>query len=315
MTSQKRWGAFSIHLVDEQKSPHETPDFHTRSGYVCYGNMVKLVDSATHTALPRLVSSLGFTSDHVTRYASRSYEKLAKTTPSNSRMRWVWAVMWQQCSDRNSITSCLHCRTNLSVNFTNAPSNLSTIRPRFFRSVVAAVTILRNVWWVSALINNNRPKKIDLTQRRQTRSHRKRNLDDHQHGEGWISMVQCDSAIMGARHSCATCQRHQLHRSSPTIRSPSQRRATHRTQRHRFWSKFERLVWRLQMFHDLQVRDDICWIQIYTTFNAQRHSIAWICGASLRRRSSIQSMDSRRSSRPRHFNWRHNRSSCLFGSK
>ncbi|KAI6192569.1 hypothetical protein M3Y99_01926200 [Aphelenchoides fujianensis] len=53
--SAKQWGAFAIHLVDIQKSPHESKNFHTLNGYIQYGSIIKLVDSCTGMTLPRLI--------------------------------------------------------------------------------------------------------------------------------------------------------------------------------------------------------------------------------------------------------------------
>ncbi|KAI6180904.1 hypothetical protein M3Y98_00771600 [Aphelenchoides besseyi] len=53
--SCKQWGAFAIHLVDVEKSPLEDTNFHTISGYIKYGSTIKLVDSCTGIALPRLI--------------------------------------------------------------------------------------------------------------------------------------------------------------------------------------------------------------------------------------------------------------------
>uniref|UniRef100_A0A8C0I460 Recombining binding protein suppressor of hairless n=1 Tax=Balaenoptera musculus TaxID=9771 RepID=A0A8C0I460_BALMU len=49
----QQWGAFYIHLLDDDESEGE--EFTDREGYICYGQTVKLVCSVTGMALPRLI--------------------------------------------------------------------------------------------------------------------------------------------------------------------------------------------------------------------------------------------------------------------
>ncbi|MEE6462320.1 hypothetical protein FKM82_001561, partial [Ascaphus truei] len=51
--SSQQWGAFFIHLLDDEESEGE--EFTVRDGYIHYGQTVKLVCSVTGMALPRLI--------------------------------------------------------------------------------------------------------------------------------------------------------------------------------------------------------------------------------------------------------------------
>ncbi|CAB1351856.1 unnamed protein product, partial [Coregonus sp. 'balchen'] len=56
--SSQQWGAFYIHLLDDEESEGE--EFTVRDGYIHYGQTVKLVCSVTGMALPRLLHKCSF---------------------------------------------------------------------------------------------------------------------------------------------------------------------------------------------------------------------------------------------------------------
>ncbi|CAD5219826.1 unnamed protein product [Bursaphelenchus okinawaensis] len=51
--SPAKWGAFKIHLIDEN-TPDDNVIFEHKSGFVYYGNVVKLVDSCSDLSLPKM---------------------------------------------------------------------------------------------------------------------------------------------------------------------------------------------------------------------------------------------------------------------
>uniref|UniRef100_A0A915J4F1 Uncharacterized protein n=1 Tax=Romanomermis culicivorax TaxID=13658 RepID=A0A915J4F1_ROMCU len=55
--SSTEWGAFTIHLLDDEdaESPVDSAEFMVKDGYIHYGSTIKLVDSLTNLAMPRLI--------------------------------------------------------------------------------------------------------------------------------------------------------------------------------------------------------------------------------------------------------------------